>query len=468
MAGPVGGICQTTDKQHDDYLQQTNQALAMGQDHWRQARSAQEKRRLAGELYEAAIHAGRPDIAEEAVAGSPLKFRQIAGPHHSRRVPLRTVHAFEEVESRTNDECEEAPNQGNGWLARRITRDALEVWTPTHGWLFDGKGRLLNEARPVRDGGSTGREWYGAFLPDGRWVTTDLHPADSSLSFFSREGQLLKTLSCEELAPRGPYTNGSALLGWARSDKKGTGWVVNVGSEEGYATILVGPEGPARRLLGAERWQSCYPRALGARGWYISMWVPDDGYHVLLQRNAAGHGPNVGYPGYREFVPKPDAAPDALDDESGGDGQSRVGLDHPPTKDFLSVPNGNALFGFWPQSREVFIGSRRPSSGPRQTSRSAISAPERDENATWFFNARGEFRGWLRGRRLADAADGRGMLFRLEGSQEVMTLRPNLHATQTRRFVWADGKIATALSLFDDLHLGLFRTDDKLVLGAWQ
>ena len=59
------------------------------------------------------------------------------------------------------------------------------------------------------------------------------------------------------------------------------------------------------------------------------------------------------------------------------------------------------------------------------------------------------------------------MLFRLEGSQQVVTLYPDLRTTRARRFTWADGNTAVALSLFDDLRLGLFIQDGKLVLAGW-
>ena len=464
----MNGICQAQDDHGAQFQKDADQALSMWQDHWQHARAKEEKRRLGGELYKAAIQANRPDIAEDAVAGGAIGPRQIQARHPIQRVPLHVIRVFDDLEVKPDDAYDEAPNEGGGWLARRITHAALEVWTPTHGWLFDGKGHLLNEARPGRQGDDTGREWYGAFLPDGRWVTTDVNNIDNSLVFFSREGQFIKALSCEDLAPLPSTFERDTLLGWARSNKEGTAWIVNVGSEEGYATVRVGPEGPAQRLFGMERWQACYPRALGARGSYLDMWVPDDPHHLLMQRSGAGHGPNVGFPGYSVFVPKSTAGPDSLSDEPSHDRETGGSLNRSPLGSFLSVPEGNYLFGFWPGRQDIFIGALRPASGLSRTYNFSDPSKPRDENATWFFNARGEFRGWLRGRRLADAADGQAMLFRLEDSQEVLTLLPSLRAAQVRRFVWTDGKTATALSLFDDLHRGLFRKDSKLVLAEWR
>ena len=421
---------------------------------WQHARDPAEKRRLGQALYGAAVRAHRPDMAEEAAAGGPMADRQIAVRRRARQVPLRVLRTLDGPNVNPADgEHESAPNQGQGWLARRITPDALEVWTPRHGWLFDGRGRLLHEARAPQSDTNMGREWYGAFLPDGRWATTE--PTGQScdgLSINPAGGELLRRVPEPELAPEVPYRQGVPLLGWARSNRAGTAWVVNVGSEEGYATVEIGPEGPARTLSGVERWQACYPRALGMRGFYITAWVPDDAGGTLLKRDAAGHGPDVGYPGYSLVAPKQEPVQDMLDD-----GQL-----------LGSVPSGNDIAGFWPGRRDVYIGATRFVGV--QGSHRALEEGEgesRTEEATWFFDARSRFRGWLRGRRMADAADGRAMLFRLEAGREIVTLRPDLRAADVRRFTWDDGTAALALSVFDDLRLGLFEHGGKLVLAAW-
>ena len=204
--------------QYAKYEKDTADHLQAVYTQWRHARSAGEKKRLADNLYDAAIRADRPDVAEEAVAGGPLEARQISPPRHSFDVPLHVIHRFDEITVDPADRVADAPNQSsskwydspiqNRWLARRLTTNALEVWTPVHGWLFDGRGRLLSEARSPVDK-PMGRQWYGAFLPDGRWVTTDIeqeHPypekSDFSLTFFSREGTRLKTIPARSLPPK--------------------------------------------------------------------------------------------------------------------------------------------------------------------------------------------------------------------------------------------------------------------------
>ena len=439
------------------YEQEANEHLQTVSYLWRRARSGEEKKHYADELYDAAIRADRPDLAEEAVAGGTLKTRQILPPRHHHRISLRLVHFFDDIAVDPADETASTPNEGNGWLARRITPQALEVWTSKHGWLFDGTGRLLNEARPPRRDGD-GRDWYGAFIPDGRWVTTDLWNTDWTLTFFSREGKWIKEIPSAGLAtppgpgvPSDPDHPDRSILGWARSDKDGNGWVTNVGRNEGFATVQVGPEGPSRQLFGIERWQACYSRALGPRGWYIDMRVPDDAGSILLAREEAGHGPNVGYPSYNITVPQHVAMPDEDDDG----------------KVLFSVPDGNDIFGFWPGRKDLFVGAIRGVDAKGAHAERSYSKSPIDENATWFFTADGRFRGWLRGRRLADAADGRAMLFRMEGSHQVVTLSPDLRTARARRFTWADGGTAIALSLFDDLRLGLFIKDGKLALAGW-
>src|SRR5205823_1644633 len=132
--------------------------------------------------------------------GGPVQKKMLPLPPGGRRVELRIVRTFTEFPAKLEDEMFSSLTWEESWLARRLTSDRIEVWTPRHGWLFDQNGRLLHEARPLRRTGH-GREWYGAFLPDGRWVTTDLDEMDGTLAFFSAAGEPLRTLTCEELAP---------------------------------------------------------------------------------------------------------------------------------------------------------------------------------------------------------------------------------------------------------------------------
>lgn len=442
------------DKELAQRRQQCDRLLAQ----WRRTRDLQTRARLNEELLGAAIRAERPNVVEEIAAGGQLARKEIRLPRRARAVPLRELRKFEGIgASLGQEDGYYEPDYSDikktkGWLVRRITRDAWEVWTPTHGWLFDGAGRVLNEAHPQR-GDGTGREWFGAFLPDGRWVTTDLEEMDCALTFYSREGERVRQMTSAELAPPGPYHLQRSLLGWARSDKDGVAWIVNVGSEGGYATVRVGPEGPARVLSGIERWQLCYPRALGPRGWYITMRVPDGAGQVLLTREEAGHGVNVGFPTYNLDEAASFSVDDDLSTKPSGEGR-------------VTLPAGNRVFGFWPGGRDLFIGSEAEDETPRR--RSTIVPNEIPVvDKTWFFDRQWTLQGWTRARRLADAADGRSLLLRTGDDARIVTLGPDRHVVEVRRFTWPDGKTADAVTLFDDLRLGLFVRRGELVLAGW-
>lgn len=445
------------DEKMDAYLREQQEICRKAEAEWRAARSPGEGTPEADALVMAAIHADRPDLVDEVLAGGdPLK-RRLPVPRGSRRVPLRIVHEFKGVHARFSDEMFASiawRNSPKGWLTRRITRDAVEVWTPKHGWLFDGQGRLRNEARPKRRTG-WGREWFGAFLPDGRWITTDVDEMDGMLRFFSASGKESRVLTCDDLAPR-PANGGVKLIGWARSDREGKGWVVNVGSEGGWATAWVGPTGPARVLKPGEPWALCYPRALGPRGTWLGMSVPDDTGQIRLSRGEASHGPGVGFPDYD--VGK------TMEKE-------------------MRVANGNAVFGFWPGRTSFFIGAERYENSMFETEESDLHEaggwrtrklvedtfgdPIRVVDKTWFFDADEKLMGWVRARRIGDAGDGQSMLFRNTFDGRIITIGPDLQIKATRRFVWSNDTTADAIVLWDDLRLGVFIHHHRLILAKW-
>ena len=277
--------------------------------------------------------------------------------------------------------------------------------------------------------------------------------------FFSKTGELSRVLKCTDLAER-TLDAGVDLIGWARSDKEGRGWVVNVGSEDGYATVWVGPNGPARVLTGIERWQLCHRRALGPRGTVWSMGVPDDRGSRFLHRSEPGHGKWVGYP---TFVV---ASSRSLGAESESD---------------LCVPGGGHVFGFWPGGTGTFIGAERyvEEPGPKLRNRKWNYSPESTTTGvewnrssavidkTWFFNSGGKCIGWIDGRRIGDASDGKSMLFRLSTDSRIAVLEPDLGVAYTRKLGWKDGSVADAVVLWDDLRCGLFVRDQELVLASW-
>ncbi len=400
------------------------------------------------ELIRNAISIDRRDIVEDVLAGGPAIRRMLSLPNGAKRVELQVLRTFSEI-----DACLEEEMYASDWVARRITDNTLEVWTPKHGWLIDRSGHVLHEAEPQRQDGE-GREWFGAFLSNGNWITTDLQPTDGKLSFFTEKGTLIRTLTCEELAPRPRGDEWKAhLIGWGRSDRDGDGWVVNVGSEEGWATVWVGSTGPAMVLQKGRRWAFCYSRALGPRGSPWSMSVPDDRDQMHLQREEEMHGSEVGYPTYsRDYSHRP---------------TGRRMVQH-------IIPDGSYNFGFWPGQDSYFIGSEREgdkheASGLKTHKRlhyeNGPDTPQIDK--TWLFDGNGKLSAWVRARRIGDAADHESMLFRVTGDSRIATIGPDLQVREMRRLVWKDGTTADAITLWEDLRLGLFVRRGHLVLATW-
>jgi len=393
----------------------------------------------AAELEKSAIY---DDIA----ADGRLVETQIKPPKNVRDVPLTVLRSFGTLEA--------PPYGGEAAVIRRITRDAFELWTPRHGWLFDRKGRLLNQARPPRRDGQ-GREWYGAFLPDGHWVTTDLWERDDTLTLFSRRGKWLREWPSVALLPFTPEETERArlkhpesaepakhggLIGWARADKEGRGWVVSVGSEGGRGCAWVDLRGTIRRLDDLEPWQRCYPQALGPRGMFTYRSVPSDDQSLLLTRSEASHGPGVGYPtyGWQTPVAPADGAPPA---------------DAWPRPEFqdVTIADGEE-FGFWAGSRQSYIVSRN----------SALAERLR----TWLFDERARFQRWIAAHRVPDTGSG-GALNLCSARNIVITLQPDYTVSEQRRFFVGKGGTAVPLELFSDLRLGFFVVGEKTVLARW-
>jgi hypothetical protein len=445
-----------------NYAQEARDRCQQAEKAWQQAGSPAEDSPTGDALVVAAIFADRPDLVDTVLTHEPTYQGPISIPRGGRTVPLHILHGFTTFTSDLQSEMFasiEYPE--TGWLARRITPDAIEVWTPKHGWLFSGDGRLFHQAT-VHRGTGFGRQWYGAFLPDGRWVTTDLQDTDvhlpdtdGRLTFFSAKGRRQRSLSCEELAPSdGKYAD---LIGWARSDREGQGWVVNVGSEEGRATVWIGPTGPARILKPGERWGLCYPRALGPRmtTFLLTLGVPDDQSQWELSQNNTGHGPGVGFPEYeRESFPA----------SRHWDDSRRSGH---------VIPGGNNVFGFWPGKSSYFIGAEEYRDPPNANVHTRKRFDRLDSSVvaiidkTWFFDSADKLLASLRARRIGDAADGRSMLFRVTADSRILTLSPDLQVKAMRRFVWHDHSTADAVALWDDLRLGLFIRNERLILASW-
>jgi len=294
---------------------------------------------------------------------------------------------------------------------RRITPSAFEIWNSAQGWLFDAKGHVLHTAKvPRKDG--FGRQWLGAFLPDGHWITTELLENDGRVYIFDAKGRCRHEIKAGNLLNDPPWRDKTLIIPWARSTKGGNTWLVWIGSEGGKGGALLSPDGTwtvANEKPSA--WQRCMARQLGIRlafGICFFETESDDGLLQMTSEQPA-HGSGVGNPDY-EMVSAKD----------------RVALGN--------IPGDGRGFGFWPRSHAAYIFNDR---------------------FTWFFDADGKYVGWADGERVGDAVDRKSMIFRRKDGVCV-TASPELRATKAQKFTLPDGITLYPLDLQTDIGLGVF------------
>ncbi len=256
---------------------------------WKRETEREKRQELAEELSDLGVRisnyetGGDDDqpaaLVIEVATDGEYAQKQIQIPKKAQTLALRPLHIM------APDPAETEPV----WVIRRMTQNRIEVWLPRHGWLFDGKGKLLSEAKPPRRDGA-GRHWYGAFLPDGRWVTTDLFAEDKTLTFFTRTGKWLNEIGTDALVP--PKSDESrwdlATISWCRCTRSGDGFVLRVGQNGGRGDAWVNWSGQHCELSEEKSpWKLCYPRDLEPKGSYTYLSVPDDrGGHPYDTRRA--------------------------------------------------------------------------------------------------------------------------------------------------------------------------------------
>ena len=383
---------------------------------WKAEHNAARRADIGRELVDAIIHEielPQTTIADE-VARDGLPVRVIATPP-AETLRLKPLALLPGV--RAGDETWPASP-----VLRRLADDRIEAWSSSEGWLFDGSGKLVTHVKvPRRDG--SGREWFGAFLPDGTWITTDLWEQDEQINAFSAHGKWLWEMKgtdiLKQLPPPANKDNveGKPLIRWARADRIGQGWLIGIGEDWTTTCALVAESKTVAPVPGGDdAWSLVYPRAMGVRGMYTDLNITSDDGERTLSRGEAGHGAGVGWPTYS-------VAP--------GD-WSRI------------IRSGDHTFGFWPRSHALYI----------EAEGDEFLAPHR----VWFFDDDGCYTGEIAGNYLGDAANKYGLLVTVPGGG-VATLMPGAKgptATQTRLFTWPDGTRAVPLALYDDLHLGFF------------
>jgi len=397
---------------------------------WRKETDPEKKREIGEDLVRAAISTDQPQFVLEVATGGKLAEKEIKTPNgNATGLSLHILKSFDP---------EPYPfEQQAAWVIRRMTRDRFELWLPRHGWLFDGKGKLLNEAHPPRRDG-VGRQWYGAFVPDGRWVTTDIWDYDRTLHFFTRSGKWRKDLSADALVPPTSEDDrwARSIIGWCRCVKDGRRFVLSVGENGGRGDAWVSADGGEHHRLTENEspWKICYPRDLEPKGMYTSLSIPNDRGDQIIGYTVPGHGAECGYPTYQW------------------------------SETSVQVL-GPGEFGFWPSSSNVYIGTAEPAPSPQpgtETSNEAEVGPA----ITLFYNFDGTFAGWIKATRVCDTAGGDAMLFHDE-LDRILTVTPDLQLRKVERFTYSDATAAPPEKLFPDLRLGFFKWGKKLVLARW-
>ena len=307
-------------------------------------------------------------------------------------------------------------------IFRRITAQRFEAWTSTEGWLFNDQGKLLVHVKvPRRDG--TGRQWFGAFLANGSWITTDLWADDRQLNQFTPGAKWQWVLHGTRIVsqlPKLPADDSMTgeirpSIGWARADKTGNRWLVCLGVDWSRGYALIGKNGSIQPLADTiDLWKQVYPRAMSVRGSYNDLYTTSDDGEITLHRNEASHGMEVGWPRY-VFS---DDLPDRI------------------------IREGNDSFGFWPHSRHTYIGSTN------------------DDRSShlWFFDPAGKYEGESDASFLGDAADGKSLLLLNPAGQvlKVTAGKAGLAIKDVRAFQWPDGSPAIPVAVYDDLGMGFF------------
>ncbi|MEI6492680.1 MAG: hypothetical protein WCO94_09050 [Verrucomicrobiota bacterium] len=409
-------------EEYESYLAEWKAKCAPLLEQWRKPENAGDTE-LRSSLLEAAVRSEQPEIVEEIAAGGDVASLEIKPPSDEKIIkaqPMRTLDGIPPIPYGHRMDA----------VIRRMTKTRFELWTPKHGWLFNAKGKLLNEAIPPRRDG-IGREWHGAFLPDGSWITTDLWDMDKTLTFFSPGGKLLKEVKVSDLASAGPDEPWSLnLIGWARCDNDGEGWVVSVGDGYGRAVVFVKPHGRALRLKDDfAPWKLCYPRDLEPKGMFTGMSRPDDEFKCWIRFSCPSHGMWCGSPAYSWS-------------DKDGDGRN--------------IPEGDHNFGFLPRSHDVFIGASDFDDGEE-------GKPRRLK--TWFFAENGKCLGWIRAAFITDSAD-RAATWYCAEDDSVVILDANVKPQSRLHFLIGE-QSARPVKLFADLRLGFFHVNKRLVLASW-
>jgi len=408
---------------------------------WYQEQDPKKKEAIGDTVLDLANRAENGDIAYELLTGKPLEHSELVVPTNAIPMNLEVLKEWDISEHQYDIHFYDD-------VVRRVGLSNFELWTPTNGWLFDAQGKQVNEATVHRRDGS-GREWYGAFLPDGQWITTELWGEDNRIYQFSKSGKFVNSFHV-------------GMARWARASESGKDWVV--GMNEGYgdtffdkdADLKISPWGWKQRFYRllkkchlpvkesscrsvekiADAREFVSPRELGCRGFFCDMKAQSDDRNSVVGFEAAGHGRWCFWIHYQMKSPLSDWG--------------------------HCIPQKNyENFGFFPGSLTTWIGETKYPHRPEHDGETFRS---------WIIDPNGKVLGWVPAERVADDPDGhrmwfvdaRGYLLKVDADGVVSEV---LHPT----LPGASGNEAPFPHvLFPDLKLGFFYTKPgHLVLARW-
>jgi hypothetical protein len=432
-----------TGDSYDDWQAQAKQKTQDAYKLWVVEKSQARQSDVSSDLIADAVESGDKNIVAEVLRGGPHREKLVLLPKETTQVVVQKLSTLEGVTS-AQDDASQYDHSSNP-IFRRITANCFEAWTPTDGWLFDAKGKLLRHVKvPRRDG--TGRKWYGAFLPSGRWITTDLWNDDRQLNCYDSAGKNIWELRGRNMIfpPTDPAAKepapGAADPGededpvrWARSDKDGKGWVACPGFYDPQY-VWVSPEGKPKPVPGNNPWALTYPRAMLAKDTpQHTLGIPSDDGTQILGQTFAWHGNWIDFPTYRVASwPRDDV-----------------------------IPEGDVYFGFWPGSHDAWVEADH-------VTYDHMGNQGASEKKIWFLDENGKYVAemndvsWL-----GDAADGKSLLVH-DAQHRAVTISAGPKAIRMRQFE-AAGQVLMPVALYDDLKLGFFLDPgvSGIVLARW-
>jgi hypothetical protein len=419
---------------------------------WHAETNSESKAKLEESIVHQCGVSEKPEIAEELISGKPLEEARISILGKEKPLTLIALKEWDLV----IDGFYQIPEE----VIRRIGPKNFELWTPKAGWLFNENGSVLDAAKvPRRDG--LGREWYGAFLPGGQWITTDLWAQDDRIYIFSPENKLLRAFPTKKYTGKPKNDWSGYTVAWARADQNCTKWAAQIGMDGGWCGLLISPWGWRQRVSAAlakmhlpspSSWALARkvedPKAfvdsrnLGSRGNCVLLSVQSPDGKGSLEHCGHMHGSETELPTY----------------SMRGLG---LGWDHVIPTMFHGKYTGTGNFGFFPDSQVIWVGGEKNPVRPTQHMGGFRS---------WIIESSGRAIGWLSAERVADDSDGKRMWFVDEQGRLLK--------------VASDGKVSEVLQptlagatgneapfahvLFPDLKLGFFYTKPgHLVLAKW-